>query len=349
MSKIFDLEEARLEKNIFFKHILYEMLYKKYPDDNIIKFEYAKVCKKININSAKQLLSELLNTSNRTYAMLELAKIEKEQENYQKAREYFEELIGGKNDEYALLELGKLEKKQGNIEKAREYFKKLAKEKNRTYAMLELGKIENEQGNIEEAYKYFELLLETPNKTYATLELGKLEKKQGNIEKSCEYFESLLDEQNKMYALLELVMIYLKIENIEMAYSYFCMLMFELKNEIQKNELLKTLKRINSYFNYKFGKLNINDIESYFDRQLCNYDYDLAIKHCGKHFETDNQLKFFDTIDKVELMNLLNKNLQSQFLYNSTITDFYRFILPYDIANINGINTNTSSYSFKHR
>ena len=117
--------------------------------------------------------------------------------------------------------------------------------------------------------------------------------------------------------------------------------MFELKNEIQKNELLKTLKRINSYFNYKFGKLNINDIESYFDRQLCNYDYDLAIKHCGKHFETDNQLKFFDTIDKVELMNLLNKNLQSQFLYNSTITDFYRFILPYDIANINGINTNT--------
>lgn len=132
-----------------------EKLYKENPNDNIIKFEYARLLKfKGNKNKSKMLLLELLNTDNWNYATMELGKIEKEQGDIKKAREYFESLLNTQSKAYAILELGILEKEQGNIEKAREYFETLLNTQDKSYAFIMLVLLEFLEKNYLSVFNY---------------------------------------------------------------------------------------------------------------------------------------------------------------------------------------------------
>ena len=195
---------------------LLKELYENHMDNVMIKFEYAKKLKAIDLNLAKKLLNELLGTSNENYALIELGIIEKSIGNYDlaslyfnkvlnndkasdndkncaklelgkinvsmgnnnRARQYYNELVGTANECYALLELGKLEFKAGNSDMARESFEKVVNSKCGAYAMLWLGRIETIQGNNLNAMLYFNELLKTPLKRLADIEIEKVRIKQ---------------------------------------------------------------------------------------------------------------------------------------------------------------------------
>ena len=131
-------------------------LYKLEPNDLVIKFELAKILIKNNKTKleGKKLLLELLNTNSKTYAMLELGKLEVSKGNNDKAREYFEELLNTNNKIYAVQELIYIEIKENNIIKAYELFEKIVsfnqielntKKKLQFYLKYRLGLITKEE------------------------------------------------------------------------------------------------------------------------------------------------------------------------------------------------------------
>ena len=79
-----------------------------------VKFEYSKLLiLKGRKEEGKKLLFELLDTSAKNYAMLELGKLEKTVGNIEKARDYFANLLDTSSKSYAMLELGRLEREEG--------------------------------------------------------------------------------------------------------------------------------------------------------------------------------------------------------------------------------------------
>jgi tetratricopeptide (TPR) repeat protein len=143
--------------------IILKRLYKFEPENSIIKFELARLLIK-NQNSkeeGKRFLEELLDTKSRTYAMLELGRLEAVEENIPKAREYFEELIksNSQNKIFAIFELGRIEEKEENIDKAIQYFEKILDTKNEIYALNKLVYLEIKIKNYMKAYNYLKKLL----------------------------------------------------------------------------------------------------------------------------------------------------------------------------------------------
>lgn len=147
-------------------------LLKQSPDDMNIKIKLVKILlnDSKNIEEAKQLLQELLDTRFRKFAMLELGKLESKCDNIKAAKYYLTNLLNSKNNLEALIELGKLEKKNDNLEKAIEYFSLIIdnqvnkdKYKQEFYtlvALLQLIFIEIHRENYEKAYLTFNKLLE---------------------------------------------------------------------------------------------------------------------------------------------------------------------------------------------
>ncbi len=153
---------------------LYQMkkLYENNPNDKIICFEYAKLLsKKKKNNEARPIFLSLLNSQNRTYAMLELGKLEKSEGNIGEARNYFESLLNAQNRTYAMLELGRLEYIEGNIEKSRNYFESLLNTQNRTYAIVNLMVMYIKEQNYIDAFKYLKYSKDSKIKTSFKTEL----------------------------------------------------------------------------------------------------------------------------------------------------------------------------------
>lgn len=206
------LKKAKSEISIY----SLEELYRENPDNLIIKFEYAKRLKRINLELSIKLLLELIGTSNENYALLELGIIEKEQSHYDKAREYFNRILNSSstsaNDkECALLELGKLEEKVGNTKKAYDIFLSLIGTKNECYAYIELGKIEFKWGNNNKAHEYLYKALNSKCWFQAQFWLGKIESSEGKILQAMIYFNELLNTPIKMLAIKEIE----KIRNVD--------------------------------------------------------------------------------------------------------------------------------------
>jgi len=365
------LTMARNVENPNQKYKLYKKLYKQDPSNRVIKFEYAKICKKEDVDLSRRLFKQLLNCYRNDSVLLELGKMEKKQGNFNEAIKYFNELINKNDSEYALfelaklqkelgniklakqyfgkltkyqnnhfalLELGRLEKKLGDIDLAKFYFKKIVDEKNDLFGLFELGKIEKQLGNVTVAKSYFIKLLNEYNNEYALYELGKLEKELGNFDEAIKYFNELLLTKYKAKGLIQLVYLYLKMNKIEDAYLYFGQLLFEYKRFKNNKKLIEELTRLNDYFNYLFG-FEPNDI-NYFISQIYNYKQEKAIAHIGKHFNSDKDSKFNDDIDKKELYLFCQNNLSSRYFVDNDVADKYNFILPYEIGNIDDIKTN---------
>ena len=309
-------QEAKKSRDLFQMKKLYE----ENPGDTIICFEYAKMlAKNKNYNEAREIFLSLLKTRNKTYAMLELGRLEFSQGNIDKARDYFQGLLNTSSKTYAMLELGRLEFSQGNIEKARKYFQDLLNTSSEIYAMFELGRLEFSQGNIDKARDYFQGLLNTSSKTYAMLELGRLEFSQGNIDKARDYFQSLLNTQNKTYALLILIKLYVKQNDFFNAFKYFLYLKkckipvtFETELEILK---LYIMMNLNIFFDEE------NEIRiSYNNSQALDYDEFIAIEHIiDGHKE-----EFSSGINIYKLFNDIKKKLTAEYKIKSlSLNDIY--------------------------
>ena len=223
------------------------------PYDCVVKFELAKLLIKNNKTKTegKNLLLDLLDSRNKTYAMLEL---------------------------------GKLEASEGNDKEARKYFLELLNTPSKTYAMLELGRLEASERNNKEARKYLLELLNTPNKTYAMLELGKLEASEGNNKEARKYFLQLYNEKDE-YAMLQLLFLDIKENDLLNAQqlldqiSLKCFSSFQYRNiKIYLNYKLGLIKDSDIEF------------KNYFVQQLFNYNIGLTLEHIKNHLdENDNK------------------------------------------------------------
>ena len=344
-------------------------LYLKNKNDKILSFEYARqlIKSKKNVEFGKDLLKNLLTTQSRTYAILELGKIEKEEGNLEKAREYFEQLLTTKSRTYAILELGKIEKENENVKKAREYFEQLLTSQNREYAILELGKIEKEDGNIKKAREYFEQLLTTQSRTYAILELGKIEKEEGNVEKAREYFESLLTSKNRAYAILELGKLERERGNIKKAQNYFEQLLTSQNRECAILELGKmekedgNVEKAREYFeqlvltsNSEYAMLELGRLEretgnikkaSYFFSKLAKSPKNRAYAMLEMIF-LNIKLENYNEAYKIicsSLNEFDNKNIK----YNAEMLKNVIFYLKYKLGKLSQNDLNSSSYYCK--
>ena len=183
------------------------------PNDNIVKFELAKLLAKdkYTTKEAEKSFKELINigsSKDRTYALLELGRLYASVGKENEAEKSFKELLNTQSRTYALLELGRLYASVGKTNDAEKCFKELLNTQSRTYAMLELGRLYASAGKTNEAEKCFEELLNTQSRTYALLELGRLYASAGKTNEAEKSFKELLNTQNRTYALLELGRLY---------------------------------------------------------------------------------------------------------------------------------------------
>ena len=291
--------------------IILRKIYQLEPYNGSIKFELAKLLIKMSSNKqeGKKMLFELLNTQNRTYAMLELGRLEASEGNNSKAREYFEQLLKEQINTYAILELARLEVSEGNNSKAREYFEQLLNTKNRTYAMLELGRLEASEGNNAKAREYFEQLLNT---------------------------QSLL---NRIYAMQELIFLNIKEGQYLEAYKMF-------ENGGYKKLERGESYHLDIFLKYKLGIIEYEQISNkdYHIRQLFNYDVSSALEHITKHLdEDDKKIKhtvFSQDVNLEELFNYARE--QIKYLNPIEISTTHKYIIECDedISIIDGISTN---------
>lgn len=167
------------------------------PNDLLIKFEYAKLLRKVDVNAAKKLLKELIGSPNENFALLELGSIERSLGNYNMSYSYFQRIINGskssdKDRYFATMELGKLEVIMGNKDKAKELFNSLVGTFNEYYALLELGKLELSEGNTSKAKELFKKGIGSKCGSYCLLWLGRAEAIDGNNMSALLYFNELL-------------------------------------------------------------------------------------------------------------------------------------------------------------
>jgi len=373
-SVITEIDEARREKNPKKKYRLYKKLYKKHRNYTILKFEYAKSCRGIDNEKAEQLLTELLDTECAKSASLELARMKKMNGENDKATEMFEKLSEQgnlfalceladqalKNSEYlkaikyleriikidvkpehALLKLGIIYRKIGNDIKAREYLEQVLNTPERKIALTELSRVEKDECNYDKARKYLKETYEMYGDNNAFYRLGMLEKELGNNANAIKYFGQLLKTDERRMAIKSLIFMYLKEGNFDLAYLYFGLLIFDEKIENLNQKEIKLMTRLNSYFNYMFGKLERKDCRDYLSLQLYSYNENEMRYHIGKHFMDDKFSQFNSEINIDNLLNIVRNNLDKKHLRKNNIADFYNIVLPYEVAEMNGIKTNT--------
>ena len=184
-------------------------IYDSYPNDLIIKFEYAKLLRRVDVTAAKKLLKELIGTRNENFALLELGSIERGLGNYNLSRNYFLTIINNSKSSdkdrcFATMELGKLEVIMGNKDKAREIFNSLRGTFNECYALLEIGKLELSEGNTTEAKELFKKGIGSKCGSYCLLWLGRAEAMEGNNMSALLYFNELLITPIRVHAMREI-------------------------------------------------------------------------------------------------------------------------------------------------
>ena len=291
----------------------------KTPSRTYAMLELGKLYAKEGKNDkARWNFEQLLKTTSRTYAMLELGKLYAKEGKNKEAKCYFEQLINerSQNKEYAMLELGRLYSNEGKNENARYCFEKLIDENTcgKEYAMLELGRLYFNEGKIANAKCLFEQLLKTQNKEYALLQLGKLYASEGKNDSARYCFEQLINEksQNKEYAMMEIVFLNIKEKKLQQAE--------QLLESISKNTIKFSIyKNIQTYIQYKLGKLYNQNNDSYFAKQLLNYSKEATIEHIKNHLDENGQKKNHTIFDHdVNLYDLLEK-IENQIKYITPI------------------------------
>lgn len=220
------LDAPRLEETIFFLGILdasvgnsckaricFETLINNdFSNKNRAKLELARLEKNLgNIDKAKTILEELLNTDNRAYALLELSLLLIDMKQYDKAKEHLQDLMtyGGKDEIIAKEHLAELEIQLYNLKEAKGLLNSLLDTFDRNFAVTKLGLIADIEGDLDTARVYLEEAIETSEElnTFTILELGRVENKAGNIDRAISLFESLEGTDSENMAKFEIAKI----------------------------------------------------------------------------------------------------------------------------------------------
>ena len=252
------LEEAkRLMQNFsnYKAEKILEELMELEPNDSMVKFYYGKIlAKKKSRQSrkkAKELFGQIINTPSKNFALVELAKLELEDEEFDKARDHLEELkqlsIRNRNKKdlmIAELELGRIDVAQELYISARKRFDKViceGNERDKAYAYQESGRLYVTFEEYDAARKEFKKLFyinKGKSKSFALLELGRLETKVRNNNIARQYFNELIEignKKDKACALLELGKLEISDHNYAKAEKYLNRLIAESKNSIDIN------------------------------------------------------------------------------------------------------------------
>lgn len=168
------VKELIKEEKIKEAEAILKRLIKFEPEDVFIKFELARlfVKKEKTKEQGKKMLLELINTDNDNYAIIELAKVEEQDGNYETSKYYLSKLD---NNVYQLLELGRIEFKQKNFIKAREYFEKVYNMdcEESIYAVDDLMLLDIVEKRYNDAYEMFHMAKE--KKSFDSKKLRKVE------------------------------------------------------------------------------------------------------------------------------------------------------------------------------
>ena len=275
------------------------------PDDLKEKYRYARLLiKNGEREKGKKLLTELLKTSYKNYA---------------------------------LFELGRVVMFEKDLSKAKSIFNKLLKTDNRNYSLFQLGKISVIERNYEEAKKYFRMLLDTESKDYALFELANVFYLEKNIEEARNYFVSLIETNSKSkdYAVRSIILLEIKENNLEEALKY---INYALKNgiEVKNNVILYVSKELDVFFDsryYKYSDYHLN----FEEQQIINYNQYEVISHMIDREEekTGNKAKFNFNIDIYELFFEIKKYLIDEYkIHDFSFNDVY--VIPYKNVGLNG-------------
>lgn len=272
--------------------------------------------------------------------LLEKAKIEARDENYEQARKYFEKVISIKTSNYyfALFELARMELKTKNINDAKKYGKEIIKcPKFRSEGLFILSKVYHEMLDFEKEKKYLNMLNKEDNvfsdaRSYG---LGELEIRDKNIEDGKRYFEEITDINSEYYvnAKIELIYIAIKEEKISDALNIYKKLL----KECDLSDNKKFVDILDVFLAVKTKKTIASDrIYTYTEKQIANYNEEEALKHIKVHTDVKNTHKsiFSSNIDINDLIIFCKNNLNETNLNSSKILDSY--IIDYPNAGIKG-------------
>ena len=169
------------------------------PNDNIVKFELAKLLAKdkYTTKEAEKSFKELINigsSKDRSYAMLELGRLYASNGNEELARKIFLEILTLENNEYAIKQLIYLDIKNNNLEEILDLLMKLSIQDKeyyeiKTYVLYKLGKTEQ----IEAKNYYTQQLMNYDE--YAALEHIKKHLDENENKRLHTVFDSSIDLQ----------------------------------------------------------------------------------------------------------------------------------------------------------
>ncbi len=251
------------------------------------------------------------------------------EKDYKTAKWFLENLFETvtKNDrKLVTLELGRLEALLGNYNEAKEYFFDLIHTSNKCYALLYLGEMEIQRRNFELARFYLE---ELGDNILAHSHIGDIERHLGNFDKSEYIFKNELEKRNGRLSKIGL----LKLATTKGEYSKALSLL----NQINKGNIKdEDIEKYSYFLNHKLGKTNETD-DSYFAKQVNNYDASLAIKEGESKFVIDDgylKREFNKDVDLNKLFGKVKESLPNLVKLRNGIFDRYIYKSDDVLANL---------------
>mgnify|MGYP000843837056 FL=1 len=312
-----------------------EEINKRYND--LIRINRARVYIDVgNIDAAKKELKQI-NPSFNEYKKQKyycLARIEMANSNYDKANDYIDSALNldnRKNKLYLQLLftkaniLTKLNRGYEALTICKDIIKLSDGTKQRTY--ITMGDIYKSQKDEKMAYSYYSKVDDPSVIPYANLKLGALYIQKFDYEKAYEYLSKIditQDEKikNEVYYYLSL---------IEFKLGYYdksIKLIDKVNKDFMDVREINSLNRMKVYSMVKEGIPFHRDNYTYTEKQILNYDEELAINHIfNKHVDNDFSSRFSETIDVRELFNNIGDKLDQKYKYGSYDMDLY--IIPY--------------------
>lgn len=361
---------------IYFNKTLYYM--EKYNDNhkyNELNIDCINLCFGIiqrysgNYDEAKKYFLAILENNNKDkYALLELAKLEKDNNNFENAKHYlFKILEYYPNDKYALYELSIVSFEIGNFDEAmnylKKYFKIIGKDEDGNIifnSLFKIAKVEESKGNIDGAEKLFFEASKYRKNSSLYLALSKLQLKKCDLDKAEYYLKYYNDNDYNVSILAELGYFEIKKCNYEKALEYlnqikkedhnansliylitvysklknFEMALYYFIKLVNSDDIKyvnsKLIRRMEVYIKYNLNLpiVDDNDDDLLFTKQLINYDKKFALNHAKKDF-------FEEDVEHIFLV--LQEKINNSNPCNSYgSSDYYVFKLDEPIINVYG-------------
>ena len=252
---------------------------------------------------------------------------------FNEAMKIFDNLIKEDPSFHTVYKITKLLIGIGDIEKAFYYVSLLDNLEDQDYFN---GYINKTIGKYDEAIKYFNKLRFTKREYEGLLQIGHCYRGMKDFESAQKIYNRLLSTEEKDDALVNLIEIGLekKESDVSKLINRFNL------NGCDKRRILTKFKRCFSYYRYLNNQLNKNNLRSYYEEQLMNYDEEKAIEHIiHRHKDwIDYRYNYMPDVDIKKVLDYCKANLKEK--KKGGPSDVYIVDYVEDVGNINNIKTN---------